>query len=102
MIGRNAVLFSHAPITLEVVATVGVVTALMAGTIASCRTTSSASSRTRLSRQLGYMFLAMGAGGVRGGHLHLYTHAFFRPSSSRSGAVIHALAGQQDLRHMAA
>jgi NADH:ubiquinone oxidoreductase subunit 5 (subunit L)/multisubunit Na+/H+ antiporter MnhA subunit len=33
MIGRNAVLFSHAPFTLEVIAIIGVVTALFAGTI---------------------------------------------------------------------
>src|SRR5205085_1551962 len=33
MIGRNAVLFSHAPITLSIVAAIGVATALMAGTI---------------------------------------------------------------------
>jgi NADH-quinone oxidoreductase subunit L len=33
MIGRNAVLFSHAPLTLTVVATIGAATALVAGTI---------------------------------------------------------------------
>ena len=51
MIGRNAVLFSHAPETLTIVAIVGIATALMAGHHrAWCRTTSSASSRTRPSR----------------------------------------------------
>ena len=43
MIGRNAVLFSHAPMTLEVVAGVGVATALMAERSVSCRPTSNAS-----------------------------------------------------------
>jgi NADH-quinone oxidoreductase subunit L len=51
--------------------------------------------------QLGYMFLAMGVGAFAGGIFHLYTHAFFKALLFLgSGAVIHALAGEQDLRHM--
>ena len=38
---------------------------------------------------------------VRGGIFHLYTHAFFKALLFLgSGAVIHALHGEQDLRHM--
>jgi NADH-quinone oxidoreductase subunit L len=51
--------------------------------------------------QLGYMFLAMGVGAFAGGIFHLYTHAFFKALLFLgSGAVIHALAGEQDLRRM--
>jgi NADH-quinone oxidoreductase subunit L len=51
--------------------------------------------------QLGYMFLAMGVGAFAGGIFHLYTHAFFKALLFLgSGAVIHALHGEQDLRHM--
>jgi NADH-quinone oxidoreductase subunit L len=51
--------------------------------------------------QLGYMFLAMGVGAYAAGIFHLYTHAFFKALLFLgSGAVIHALAGEQDLRHM--
>ena len=47
--------------------------------------------------QLGYMFLAMGVGAYAAGVLHLYTHAFFKALLFLgSGAVIHALAGEQD------
>ena len=51
--------------------------------------------------QLGYMFLAMGVGAYSAGIFHLYTHAFFKALLFLgSGAVIHALAGEQDLRRM--
>ncbi len=51
--------------------------------------------------QLGYMFLAMGVGAYAAGIFHLYTHAFFKALLFLgSGAVIHALAGEQDLRQM--
>ena len=51
--------------------------------------------------QLGYMFLAMGVGAYGAGVFHLYTHAFFKALLFLgSGAVIHALAGEQDLRRM--
>jgi NADH-quinone oxidoreductase subunit L len=51
--------------------------------------------------QLGYMFLAMGVGAYSAGIFHLYTHAFFKALLFLgSGAVIHALGGEQDLRRM--
>jgi NADH-quinone oxidoreductase subunit L len=47
------------------------------------------------------MFLAMGVGAFAGGIFHLYTHAFFKALLFLgSGAVIHALHGEQDLRNM--
>jgi len=51
--------------------------------------------------QLGYMFLAMVVGAFGAGVFHLYTHAFFKACLFLgSGAVIHALHGEQDIRHM--
>jgi len=101
MIGRNAVLFSHAPITLEVVATIGVVTALMAGTIGLVQNDIKRVLAYSTVSQLGYMFLAMGSGAFAAGIFHLYTHAFFKALLFLgSGAVIHALAGEQDIRRM--
>jgi NADH-quinone oxidoreductase subunit L len=47
------------------------------------------------------MFLAMGVGAYAAGIFHLYTHAFFKALLFLgSGAVIHALHGEQDIRHM--
>ena len=101
MIGRNAVLFSHAPTTLAVVAAIGVATALMAGTIGLVQNDIKRVLAYSTVSQLGYMFLAMGVGAYAAGIFHLYTHAFFKALLFLgSGAVIHALAGEQDLRNM--
>ncbi|HEX5216372.1 MAG TPA: NADH-quinone oxidoreductase subunit L [Vicinamibacterales bacterium] len=101
MIGRNAVLFSHAPFTLEVVAVVGALTALMAGTIGLVQNDIKRVLAYSTVSQLGYMFLAMGVGAYATGIFHLWTHAFFKALLFLgSGAVIHALHGEQDMRHM--
>jgi NADH-quinone oxidoreductase subunit L len=101
MIGRNAVLFQHAPITLAVVAGIGVATALMAGTIGLVQNDIKRVLAYSTVSQLGYMFLAMGVGAYAAGIFHLYTHAFFKALLFLgSGAVIHALAGEQDIRNM--
>ena len=101
MIGRNAVLFSHAPETLAIVAVIGVATALLAGTIGLVQNDIKRVLAYSTVSQLGYMFLAMGVGAYSAGIFHLYTHAFFKALLFLgSGAVIHALAGEQDLRRM--
>jgi NADH-quinone oxidoreductase subunit L len=101
MIGRMAVLFSLAPTTLAVVAAIGVATALMAGTIGLVQNDIKRVLAYSTVSQLGYMFLAMGVGAYAAGIFHLYTHAFFKALLFLgSGAVIHALAGEQDLRNM--
>ncbi len=101
MIGRNAVLFAHAPIALGVVAAVGVATALMAGTIGLVQTDIKRVLAYSTVSQLGLMFVAMGVGAFAAGIFHLYTHAFFKALLFlASGAVIHALAGEQDIRKM--
>ena len=101
MIARNAVLFSHAPFTLEVIAIIGVLTALFAGTIGLVQNDIKRVLAYSTVSQLGYMFLAVGVGSFAGGVFHLYTHAFFKALLFLgSGAVIHALHGQQDMRYM--
>src|SRR3954452_24855051 len=101
MIGRNAVLFQHAPETLAVVAAIGTATALMAGTIGLVQNDIKRVLAYSTVSQLGYMFLAMGVGAYSAGIFHLYTHAFFKALLFLgSGAVIHALAGEQDIRNM--
>jgi NADH-quinone oxidoreductase subunit L len=101
MIGRNAVLFSHAPQTLAIVAVIGAATALMAGTIGLVQNDIKRVLAYSTVSQLGLMFLAMGVGAFGAGIFHLYTHAFFKACLFLgSGAVIHALAGEQDIRNM--
>jgi NADH-quinone oxidoreductase subunit L len=101
MIGRNAELFSHAPVTLLIVGIIGAATALMAGTIGLVQNDIKRVLAYSTVSQLGYMFLAMGMGAYSAGIFHLYTHAFFKALLFLgSGAVIHALAGEQDIRNM--
>ena len=101
MIGRNAVLFEHTPETMLIVAIIGAVTALMAGTIGLVQNDIKRVLAYSTVSQLGYMFLAMGMGAFGAGIFHLYTHAFFKALLFLgSGAVIHALHGEQDIRNM--
>jgi NADH-quinone oxidoreductase subunit L len=101
MVGRNAVLFEHAPMTLQIVAVVGVATAFMAATIGLVQNDIKRVLAYSTVSQLGFMFLAMGVGAFAAGAFHLMTHAFFKALLFLcSGSVIHAMAGQQDMRHM--
>ena len=101
MIGRTAVVFTHAPQTMLIVAIIGALTALMAGTIGLVQNDIKRVLAYSTVSQLGYMFLAMGMGAFGAGIFHLYTHAFFKALLFLgSGAVIHALHGEQDIRNM--
>jgi NADH-quinone oxidoreductase subunit L len=101
MVGRNAVLFGHSPMTMEIVAVVGVATAFMAATIGLVQNDIKRVLAYSTVSQLGFMFLAMGVGAYAAGAFHLMTHAFFKALLFLcSGSVIHAMAGQQDMRHM--
>ena len=115
MVGRNAVLFAHAPIVAEVVMVVGALTALMAATIGLVQYDIKRVLAYSTVSQLGYMFLAMGVGAYATAHgwheiglaafaagaFHLMTHAFFKALLFLgSGSVIHAMAGEQDMRKM--
>jgi NADH-quinone oxidoreductase subunit L len=103
MVGRNAVLFSHAPDVMMIVAIVGVLTALMAASIGLVQTDIKRVLAYSTVSQLGYMFLAMGVGAFAAGVFHLMTHAFFKALLFLgSGSVIHAMAGEQDMRRMGA
>ncbi len=101
MVGRNAVLFSHAPMVLQVIMIVGALTAFMAASIGLVQYDIKRVLAYSTVSQLGYMFLAMGVGAYAAGAFHLMTHAFFKALLFLcSGSVIHAMAGEQDMRRM--
>ena len=101
MVCRNAVLFTHAPMVMEVVAAVGAVTALMAATIGLVQTDIKRVLAYSTVSQLGYMFLATGVGAFGAAAFHLMTHAFFKALLFLgSGSVIHAMNEEQDMRRM--
>src|SRR5204862_1333502 len=62
MVGRNAVLFSHAPQVALIVMIIGALTALMAATIGLVQYDIKRVLAYSTVSQLGYMFLAMGVG----------------------------------------
>ncbi|SRR5579875_1181295 len=101
MIARLNFLFSMAPLTMLVVATIGAVTALFAATIGITQNDIKRVLAYSTISQLGYMFVGVGVGAYTAGVFHLMTHAFFKACLFLgSGSVIHALGGEQDMRRM--
>src|SRR6266446_5186454 len=92
LVARCNLLFAMAPISSEVVAGVGALTALFAATIALKQWDIKKVLAYSTISQLGYMFLAVGTGAIAGGIFHLATHAFFKALLFLgSGSVIFAL-----------
>ena len=101
MVTRCNVLFRLAPEAMVVVAIVGGVTAIFAAVIAVAQNDIKKVLAYSTVSQLGYMFLACGVGAYVAGMFHVLTHAFFKACLFLgSGAVIHALGGEQDVRRM--
>ena len=103
MIARLNPLFELSPFALSVVAHVGALTALFAGTIAIAQTDIKKVLAYSTVSQLGFMFLACGVGAYQTAVFHLMTHAFFKALLFLgSGSVIHACSGEQDMTKMGA
>jgi NADH-quinone oxidoreductase subunit L len=101
MVARLHFLFDLAPLALEVIAWVGAITAFIAATIGLAQNDIKKVLAYSTISQLGYMFLAAGVGAYSASIFHLVTHAFFKACLFLgSGAVIHALHGEQDMRKM--
>ncbi|MGH9555486.1 MAG: NADH-quinone oxidoreductase subunit L, partial [Terriglobales bacterium] len=101
MVARSSAIFSRAPEALTVVAVIGCITALMAATIGVAQTDIKRVLAYSTVSQLGYMFLACGVAAYSAAIFHLMTHAFFKALLFLgSGSVIHAMAGEQDMRRM--
>ena len=101
LIARCHVLYELAPFTMYLIATVGVLTAIFAGTMGMLQYDIKRVIAYSTMSQLGYMFLAMGIGVYSLGMFHLMTHAFFKALLFlAAGSVIHAMDGEQDIRKM--
>ena len=101
MVARSAVIFQHSPMAMDVVAIVGLITAVMSATIGITQYDIKKVFAYSTVSQLGYMFIACGVGAFSAGIYHVVTHAFFKALLFLgAGSVIHALEGEQDLRHM--
>lgn len=101
MIARSNILYSLAPFTMQIVAIVGLATALLAATIALKQNDIKKVLAYSTVSQLGYMFLALGTGAYVAAVFHVMTHAFFKALLFLgSGSVIHAMGEEQDIRKM--
>ncbi len=111
LVARTNVLFALAPLSSTVVAGIGALTALFAATIALRQYDIKRVLAYSTVSQLGYMFLAVGAGAYASGIFHLVTHAFFKALLFLgAGSVIygmhqayhatHSHADAQDMRNM--
>ncbi|KGE14885.1 NADH-quinone oxidoreductase subunit L [Sphingobacterium deserti] len=101
MVVRSNVLFTLSPLSMEIMAVVGAVTAFVAAFIAITQNDIKKVLAYSTVSQLGYMFLGLGVGAFTGAFFHVLTHAFFKALLFLgAGSVIHALHDEQDMRKM--
>ncbi|WP_242927936.1 NADH-quinone oxidoreductase subunit L [Pontibacter vulgaris] len=101
MVLRSNVLYVLAPTTLDVIAVIGLVTALVAATIGLAQNDIKKVLAYSTVSQLGFMFLALGVMAFSSSIFHVLTHAFFKALLFLgAGSVIHAMSNEQDIRSM--
>ena len=101
MIARSNVIFDLAPVIQQLIAIIGLATALLGALIALTQTDIKKVLAYSTVSQLGYMFLGLGVGAYDGAFFHVITHAFFKALLFLgAGSVIHAMHHEQDMRHM--
>jgi NADH-quinone oxidoreductase subunit L len=101
MVVRSNILYSLAPFTLHFIAIIGTATAVLAAIIAMAQTDIKKVLAYSTVSQLGYMFVALGAGAYSTALFHVTTHAFFKALLFlAAGSVIHAMGGEQDIGKM--
>ncbi|NPV22450.1 NADH-quinone oxidoreductase subunit L [Bradyrhizobium aeschynomenes] len=101
MVARLSPLFELAPNAQAVVMFFGATTAFFAATVGLVQNDIKRIVAYSTCSQLGYMFVAMGAGAYSVGMFHLFTHAFFKALLFLgAGSVIYAMHHEQDIRNM--
>lgn len=101
MVARTHVLFELAPLSMSVVAWIGVVTAFFAATMALVQNDLKRILAYSTISQLGYMFVGVGVGAYAAGIFHLTTHAFFKALLFLgAGSMMHALSGELNIQKM--
>ncbi|MDQ2726984.1 MAG: NADH-quinone oxidoreductase subunit L, partial [Actinomycetota bacterium] len=101
LMARAAPILHYTHSTQVVIAIVGAATAFYAATVACTQNDIKRVLAYSTISQLGYMFLAIGAGGYVDGLFHMISHAFFKALLFlAAGSVIHAMADEQDMKRM--
>ena len=100
MIARSNIMYTLAQTTSNVVAVIGLATAILAATIALKQNDIKKVLAYSTVSQLGFMFLGLGVGAYIGAVFHVMTHAFFKALLFlAAGSVIHGMYHQQDMRN---
>jgi NADH-quinone oxidoreductase subunit L len=100
LLNRMHVVFENSPVASAIIAVIGAFTALFAAVIAFGQTDIKKVLAFSTVSQLGFMFIACGSGAYWAGMFHVTTHAFFKALLFLgAGAVIHAMAHNQDMRN---
>jgi len=101
LLSRMADMFVRSPLTLSVIAGIGIATALWAAIAGLFQNDIKKVLAYSTVSQLGYMFVAAGIGAFNAALFHVFTHAFFKAALFLgAGSVIHAIHGEQDMRKM--
>ena len=101
MVARLSPIFEASPVAMTVVLYIGAITAFFAATVGLVQNDIKRVIAYSTCSQLGYMFVALGAGVYSAGIFHLFTHAFFKALLFlAAGSVIHAMHHEQDMRRM--
>lgn len=101
MLARLSPVFELSHSALTFVTFIGATTAFFAATIGLVQNDIKRVIAYSTCSQLGYMFVALGVGAYGAAIFHLFTHAFFKALLFLgAGSVIHAVDGEQDMRHM--
>ena len=94
-------IFEYSTLALNLVAIVGMVTALFAASVALVQNDIKKIIAYSTCSQLGYMFFAAGVGAYHIAMFHLFTHAFFKALLFLgAGSVIHSFSDEQDINKM--
>ena len=101
LVARCSPLFEYSQFSLNIVAILGMITALFAASVALVQNDIKKIIAYSTCSQLGYMFFAAGVGAYHVAIFHLFTHAFFKALLFLgSGSIIHAFNDEQDIRNM--
>ena len=101
LVVRCSPIFEFSQTALNIVAIVGMITALFAASVALVQNDIKKIVAYSTGSQLGYMFFAAGVGAYHVAIFHLFTHAFFKALLFlSSGSVIHAFKDEQDISKM--
>ncbi|RPI18749.1 MAG: NADH-quinone oxidoreductase subunit L [Ignavibacteriae bacterium] len=101
MVARCSILFALAPFTMDLILAIGALTAFFAATIAVTQNDIKKILAYSTVSQLGFMFMALGAGAFSTGIFHVTTHAFFKALMFLgAGSVIHSMHEEQDVMNM--